>query len=121
MSVLSAFELNTAMVEKSREVDLALDEYRRYNRQWAEAENVSRKKQAQAYAFVKGKTVPETRALIDLECDEELSQALLADVLRNSAKEALRARMSQLSALQSMASALREELRFGRTGPDQVA
>lgn len=118
MSVLSAFELNSALIEKSHQLDIDLDAYRVFNLRWADAENASRKAQAQAYAFNKGKTVSEKQALVNIECDEEISAALLLESQRTVASKALDVHGKQLSALQSVASALREELKMARTAPE---
>ena len=115
--VLSAFELNQLMLQRSRDWDTALAQYAEASELWGQAHNLARKRQAQAFAFCKGKTVNETRALVDIECDEELSAEVRLEILRNSASKALEAAKGQMSALQSMSSALREEIRMARSGP----
>ena len=115
VDVLSAFELNKLLVNKSAEVDEALKSYREANQEWVLADRTARIARAQAYLLSKGKTVAEREAFVEIECDQETFAEHRLDALRNGAKEALRARLSQLSAQQSMASALREELRFSRT------
>lgn len=113
--VLTAAELNSMMIAKSREVDSALEAFRVANEEWVQADRVARRAEAQAYLLSKGKTVPERRALVELECEDELFDEHRLDALRNAAREALRARLAQLSALQSLASAAREEMRLART------
>jgi hypothetical protein len=114
-AVLTAYDLNQQMMAKSREVDEALVEYRRAADQWATAEHTSKRSQAQAYLTAKAKTVGEREALVFIQCEAEILSASTFDALRNGAKEALRARLAQLSALQSQATALREEIRLART------
>jgi hypothetical protein len=46
--------------------------------------------------------------------EEHLFAEQMAEGLRDVAKEALRARLAQLSALQSMATTIREEMRLAR-------
>lgn len=107
-------ELNTAMLDKSAQVDEALDQYREANREWVNADRTARIARAQAYLVSKGKTVAEREAFVEIECDSETFEEHRLDSLRNGAKEALRARLAQLNALQSMASAIREEMRLAR-------
>lgn len=112
---LTAREMSGLMVAKSREVDDALSEYRKVTSGWVEADRTMRIARAKAYLATDGKTVAERQAEVELQTDAETFSATLLDAKRNGAKEALRARLSQLSALQSQATALREELKLVRT------
>ena len=113
--VMTAHEMSGLMVAKSRELDEALSEYRSVTRGWVEADRTMRIARAMAYLMADGKTVAEREAQVELSTDAETFSATLLDAKRNGAKEALRARHSQLSALQSTATALREELKLVRT------
>lgn len=63
-------------------------------------------------------TVLELEATADIETIDQRVAAKVAEALADSAKQALLARRSQLSALQSVATAVREELSMARTGPN---
>jgi hypothetical protein len=110
--VLTAAELNSRMIAISQQVDDALTEYRTQTEQWVQADRASRLCKAQAFLTARGKTVAEKEALVEVACDQETFKAIRTDALRNAAREALRARQAQLSAAQSLAAALREELKF---------
>lgn len=62
------------------------------------------------------RTVPEYDALVVLECHELRFQAALAFGARQSNKDAVRAAMQRLSALQSLSSTTREEMKLARIG-----
>jgi hypothetical protein len=113
--VLTAYDLNTQMVAKSHEVDDALTEYRDATELWVEADRVSRRARAQAFVTAKGKTVAQNEALVDIATESETYEAEKWKALREVMRESLRAKLSQLSALQSQAGALKEELRLART------
>ena len=62
-------------------------------------------------------TNDEARAWGDVDTSKLRVDAKVAEALAVSAKQALYAYTSQLSALQSAAAAIREEASFARTGP----
>jgi hypothetical protein len=111
--VLTAHELYGQMVAKSAEVDQAVAEYRKQALNYATKKHESERDQAIAYPTTKG-TVDERKAAVYRLVNVSILEELRADALRNGADRALKAAMAQLSALQSMASALREEIRLAR-------
>jgi hypothetical protein len=111
---LTAFELNSQLVAKSVEVDQAVAEYKLQARVYADAKHASEMDQAVAYPSTKG-TVRERETAVYRLCGDSILLELRAEALRNSADRALKAHMAQLSALQSMAAALRQELALART------
>jgi hypothetical protein len=111
---------NRAMVDRMIAASHALDEAqadletcvcRRAN---AEAEY--RKAKANAYLATSG-TVGEREAQVDKTIADERYAAHLAEGLAQSALEAVRNRRTQLSVLQTVAGAIKEEMRFERTAP----
>jgi hypothetical protein len=60
-------------------------------------------------------TVGDIEAALYLMCSDAKFEELRTGALEHGADRALRAYMAQLSALQSQATALREELRLART------
>jgi len=101
------------MLDKSREVDVALENYRDLNTAWVEADRASRVARNTALLTAEG-TVGERQAKAEQAADGPIYAEKMASALRDSAKEALRARLAQLSALQSLATTVREELRLAR-------
>jgi hypothetical protein len=111
--VLTAHELYGQMVAKSAQIDQALAEYRQQALNYANTKHASELAQAIAFPKTKG-TVDERKHAILNICSDVYLTELQAEALRNGADKALKARMAQLSALQSTASALREEIRMAR-------
>lgn len=62
-------------------------------------------------------TNAEAEAQADLDTIDLRVKAKVAEARVDATKQALMARRTQLSALQSIASAVREEMAFSRTGP----
>jgi hypothetical protein len=113
---------NRAMVDRMIAASHALDEAqaeletcvrRRAN---AEAEYRKAKANANAYLATSG-TVGEREAQVDKTIADERYAAHLAEGLAQSALEAVRNRRTQLSVLQTVAGAIKEEMRFERTSP----
>jgi hypothetical protein len=118
--VLTAYELYTQMVAKSAEIDQALTEYKSQALAHADAEVQAERAQALARPGVKKElgpkaTVGDIKAAVFLLCGDQILNELRTDALRNGSDRALKAYLAQLSALQSLASALREEIRLNRT------
>lgn len=65
----------------------------------------------------KGVTVDDCRAHVDLLTSRERVQAHLTEALLNAARESVRSKIAQLSALQSVAAAIRGELELSRRAP----
>lgn len=113
--VLTAFELSQAMVNKSHEIDQAVAEYKRQSKDYATAKHASELGQAQAQGMLpKGGTVDQRKAIVVVQCERLIAHEYMTDALKNGADKALRAYTAQLSALQSLATALRAELQMAR-------
>lgn len=84
--------------------------------EYAEAENAYRMAKAKAYLSSRGDTVAERQARVDLVTEKERVAAHLAEGQKQALVEAVRARRAQLSALQSLLAAHREEAGIGRYG-----
>lgn len=82
---------------------------------YAQAENDYRRVRAGALLEASG-TVAEREASADLVSAEWRQRRDLADGMRTAALEAVRSRRQQLSALQSILAAHREEAAYDRTG-----
>ncbi len=113
---MNAAELNVRMLAVVKRLHEAEDEYERCIREAVLAEKRYKAFEAAAFLRVSGSNVAERHAraeqldggnLNDLRC-----AAHLADGLRDSAKQALRSRQSELSALQSEASLAKAEAQF---------
>ncbi len=111
---------NRAMVDRMIQASHALDESQAELetrvRQRANAEADYRKAKANAYLATSG-TVGEREAHVDKTVATERYAAHLAEGLAQSALEAVRNRRTQLSVLQTVAGAIKEEMRFERTSP----
>jgi hypothetical protein len=97
-------------------LDNALKALRHQAHEYAEAEDAYRMAHATAYLETAG-PAHLRKATADLATSEERRRAHLADGIRQAALEAVRSRRAQISALQSLLAADREEAAFGRTGP----
>lgn len=114
-------EMVDEMRHLSRLIDELVDELR------AHAEDAARKDGAyrcnysnellNAKAAGEKVTNVEAEARAELKCVDLRIQAKVAEARADATKQALMARRTQLSALQSIASAVREEMAFSRTGP----
>jgi hypothetical protein len=111
---------NRAMVDRmiaaSHALDEAQAELETCVRRRANAEAEYRKAKATAYLATSG-TVGEREAQVDKTIAKERYDAHLAEGLAQSALEAVRNRRTQLSVLQTVAGAIKEEMRFERTAP----
>lgn len=99
-------------------LDKGLAQLRESAREYAEAEEVYRKAKAEAWLKAPEGTVPERDAWVNGEVASDRARRDLSDGLRQAALEAVRSRRAQLSALQSLLAAEREEAALARTGPD---
>lgn len=104
------------MLRLSRSLDEAQATLEKASRDWARQENEYRKAKANAYLASSG-TVDARKAAVDKATDQERHDAHLADALRVAALENVRNRRAQLSALQSIANAVKSEVEMsGRYG-----
>lgn len=112
--LLTPQQLQQAMLEKSGEVDTALTEYRQAVERHVHADARRRIAFNTSLLAVEGKSAPERKAKAEQATEEHIFAEEMAEGLRDSAKEALRAKLAQLSAYQSMATTIREEMRLAR-------
>ena len=112
-------ELAGEMRRLSSLLDKALVVLRSASGEHAEAEHAYRLSRGRAWAMTAGQgmVVPEREAAVDAGTADERLARDLAAALEKSALEAVRARRQQLSALQSLMAASREEAALARTGP----
>jgi hypothetical protein len=115
-------ELAAEVRRLSELLDRALRVLREAGADHAEAEHVYRLRRGEGWAKTAGRglVVPERDAMVDALTADERRTRDLAAALEKSALEAVRARRQQLSALQSLLAAHREEAAFVRTGPGVV-
>lgn len=124
--LVSPADLVPEMHRLSEELDHALGDLTERSHKWAEAENAYRMARAKSQLKASGElesqgferpTVDEKRAYVDLQTPKERLEAHMQEALMNAAREAVRARRSQLSALQSAAAAVRAEIEMASMGP----
>jgi hypothetical protein len=104
------------MLEASGRLDAAQRELEDRVREQADAEAHYRLTKSLIYLETEG-TVAEREALVDRRITGERRDAHLAEGLAKSALEAVRNRRVQLSCLQTVSNAVREEMAFAKTGP----
>jgi hypothetical protein len=118
--VLTTARLNRMLLDKSAEVDAALEEYRAALADFATKDRDARKARAFVLIQTRDRYPKATVAVIEayVDTDEDirpvLDAAAQALARKEIAKAALQARMAQLSVAQSMASTAREEMRLAR-------
>jgi hypothetical protein len=117
--VLTAFELSKQMVAKSHEIDEALTELRDSAELYPQAYKVMLRQTSEKFLTAKGATIKDRESLVNLECEDAIYEELKWKNLKEVFKKTVDVRMGQLSALQSLSSALREELRLNRVGPQE--
>lgn len=108
------------MSRLARLLDQGLQAMRDQAREFAEAENAYRLAKAQAWLSAPDGTVPEREAWVGGKTAGERQRRDLADGMRQAALEAVRSRRAQISALQTLVNANREEAAFGRTAPEEA-
>ena len=111
------FELNAELHATSIEILRECDELKRCAADYALAENEYRLARAKAFLDCELKTVEAKKAHTDLVTGEQRLAAHLAEGMQQASLERVRALRGTLSALQSMASSVRAEAEFARTGP----
>lgn len=108
-------DLVRLMLAASSALDTAQDELLRCTRAHSESERRYRQARSNAYLSSSG-TVGEREATVTKTVDIEAYQAHLAEGLARAALEAVRSKRAQLSALQSIAGAVKVEAELARTG-----
>ena len=111
-------EVADEMRRLSRLLDQGLAALRDQSRELAEAEREYRRAKALAWVEAPAGTVPEREAWVNGHTAELRYARDLADGVRQAALEAVRSRRTQVSALQTLLNADREEMAFSRTGVD---
>lgn len=111
----------------SRLIDAGIEALRTQSVALAEAERTYRKAKAEAWVKVprdstddrsqRNWTAGRREAWVDAETADLRYARDVADGMRSAALEAVRARRTQVSALQTLLNAHAEEAKFARTGP----
>jgi hypothetical protein len=108
----------------SRLIDAGIEALREQSKALATAENEYRKAKSQAWVRCprdepgqKEWTAARREAWVDAECADLRYQRDVAEGMRSAALEAVRARRTQVSVLQSLLNAEKAEAEFVRTGP----
>jgi hypothetical protein len=97
-------------------IDSGIDTLRRASVEAAEAEHAYRKAKAIAWMQAPAGTVPVREAWVDSETADERLALDMSEAMKQSSLEAVRSRRQQLSAVQSLLAAHKEEAAFARTG-----
>lgn len=125
MSAMALDEARTEMLRLSRLIDAGIEMSREQAVALAQAENEYRKAKAKAWvtcptdaAGEREWTAKRREAWVDGEVADLRKDRDLAEAMRDAAREAVRARQTQLSALQSLLRAHQAEAEFARTGPN---
>lgn len=105
------------------------DEYAAAAYEYGEADSGYRKAKAISYLTAttddkqrprkEQRTVAAISATVDIECENERLTERLAKARKEATKEKMESTRIQINALQSVANALREEMRLSRTGPER--
>lgn len=125
--MLDRAEVAAEMSRLSHLIDGGITLLRDQPRAVAEAEAVYRKAKAEAWVQVKAATsgekitAAELSARVDAATADLRRERDIAAGLEKALYEAARSRRAQISALQSLLAAEREEAAFARTGPEMAA
>lgn len=112
-------EAEAQMRHLSGKIQSGIEELAKRSREWAQAEMVYRQAKAQMWLQESEGTAAFRAAQVDGKSADLRYARDLADGLRDSAREALRARRTELSALQSVLAAYKAESEMSRYGPPQ--
>jgi hypothetical protein len=112
-------ELTAEAFRLSHLIDAGIQALREQSQHLAESERVYRRGKSAAWARSAGQEMlaKEREAWVDSETADMRYERDLAEGMRQAALEAVRARRTQVSALQSILAAERAEAEFSRTGP----
>lgn len=113
---LTPRDLTRLMLETSQALDVAQANLVDASAEWARAENEYKKARSAAYLSTEG-TVAEREAKTDRVVERERYEAHLKEGLKVAALENVRSKRAQLSALQSIAAAVKAEAELTRYGP----
>ncbi len=112
--LMTPFDLQNKMLDKSAEVDTAIAEYRAKSVAWVEANRAARVSVNSALLTAEGSNAQERKAKAEQASEALIYAEELADALKTSALEALRARREQLNALNALAYTIRTEMQLAR-------
>lgn len=116
---LSLDEARTEMLRLSRLIDAGIEMSREQAYALAEAENAYRKGKAQSWVRADREMLAKEReAWVDSESADLRKARDLAQAMRDAAREAVRARQTQLSSWQTLVKAHQAEADLVRTGPN---
>lgn len=116
MSTVTTRELNDELLRLSAALDTAVDSLKQAAHEYAVAESNYRDEKAAAWRTAPAGTVPEREAHVDRATAEERRHRNLAEGDRLGWLEEVRSRRQQLSALQSVAAAVRGEVELAGRG-----
>lgn len=114
-------EAQPVMLELSGKIQAGVQELVKRSHEVAEAERQYRIRKARLWLEAPSGTAGLRQAWVDAESADLRYERDLADGLRDAAREALRARRQELSALQSLLAAFKSEADFARTSPREVS
>ena len=112
--LLMPYQLQELMLAKSAEVDTAIAEYRTRSIDHVEKRRLARIAMNTSLLSIEAKTVDMRRAIAEKANEAEVYAEDMAEALRTSALEALRARREQLNALNALAYTIRTEMQLAR-------
>ncbi len=124
---MDLMEVPAEMRDLSRRIDEGVQRLAHEAKHAAASERDYRKAKAEAWVTVRAVasgekiTAAELAARVDGATADLRYERDLAEGMRQAALEALRSRRAQVSALQSLLAAGREEAAFARTGPEMAA
>ena len=101
--------LMAEMIRLSKLLDNGVAELVKSAREYAEADDDYRRAKAQAFFAAPEGSVKSKEAHVDRACLKERGRKLMSEAMRLAALEAIRSRRSQMSALQSMANAVKAD------------
>jgi len=113
---LNLHELVQEMLTRSAMLDESIKELEEQTRQWAVADHTYRKQRAKAYLAAEGETVGHREAETSQATQRERFAAKLSEGLKVAALESVRSRRAQLSAVQSIANAVKAEAMLAGVG-----
>lgn len=113
---VSLMDLTSELFRRSNLVDEAIEELKVRAREAAGADHEYRLSRARAFLATSG-NIPEREAQATIAVGDLRRIAKTAEDLKMAAAQSLKARTTQLSAVQTMARAVQAERDLARTGP----
>lgn len=107
--VVSMSDLARMIFEAVQELQQDVSTLEKRAREFAYADREYRREKSKAYLMAKG-TIPEREAAVAKETEELRFKAHLAEGLKEASLEAVRSRRAKLSALQTLANAVKAEI-----------